>query len=321
MKKRFVLVFALVVGGASSAFAQANSCAVGLTQDACQKAVDVYQYVAPQLGTAITGGNATLGQGGALGGLGHFSIGLRVNAVAGSIPQVDDASSQPVLTGAKATAYKLKDTPVPMPTVDGALGIFKGFPLGLTNVGGVDLLVSASYIPKVDRSDLTIDPDNPIKVGYGARVSILQESIVVPGVSVTYLKRDLPVLSLTGSTTGGSTLRITDLSEKTTAWRLVASKSLIRFGISAGYGQDKYESSANANATISGQTSSTISVAQTMTRSNMFADLSLNLPVFKLIAEVGQVSGGTAPSTVNTFPDKGIVDSRLYGSVGIRLSW
>src|SRR5512133_3527185 len=55
MKKQFVLAAALVGGSWSSMFAQANSCAIGLTQDACQKAVDVFQYVAPQLGTAITG--------------------------------------------------------------------------------------------------------------------------------------------------------------------------------------------------------------------------------------------------------------------------
>ena len=114
---------------------------------------------------------------------------------------------------------------------------------------------------------------------------------------------------------------MTDLTEKTSAWRLVASKSLILFGISAGYGQDKYESSATASATISGQTSPTVQVAQTMTRSNMFADLSFNFPILKIIAEIGQVSGGTAPSTVNTLPSKGIVDSRLYGSAGIRLRW
>jgi hypothetical protein len=320
MKRTLALAVALIGGGSSTVFAQANSCAVGLTQDACQKAVDVYQYVAPQLGTAITGGNATLGQGGALGGLGHFSLGIRVNAVQGSIPQVDDPSAMPVLTGAKATAYRTKDAPIPMPTVDGALGIFRGFPLGLTNVGGLDLLVSASYIPKVDRDDITIDPDNPVKLGYGARISLLQESIVSPGVSVTFLRRDLPVLSLTGQTLG-STLRVTDLDEETTAWRLVASKSLIMFGVAAGYGQDRYESSATASAIVSGLTSPNVSVAQTMTRSNMFADLSFNLPLLKIVAEVGLVSGGTAPSTINTFPSKGIVDSRLYGSAGLRLSW
>ena len=320
MNRRIALAVVLVGGGWSTAFAQVNSCAIGLTQDACQKAVDVYQYLAPQLGSAITGGNATLGQGSSLGGIGHFSLGLRVNAVKGSLPQVDDASATPVLTGARSTAYRTKDIPVPMPTIDAAVGIFRGIPMGVTNVGGVDLLVSASYIPKVNEDDFTIDPKDPLKLGYGARLSVLQESIVTPGVSVTYLKRDLPVIALTGKSLG-STLRVNDLTEKTTAWRLVASKNLMLFGVAAGYGQDKYESSATANATISGQTSSNVSVAQTMTRSNMFADLSFNFPVLKVVAEIGQVFGGTAPATVNTFPSKGIVDSRLYASAGIRLSW
>ena len=320
MKNRVLGAAVVLAAAAGSARAQANTCALGITQDACQKAVDVYQYLAPQLGTAITGGNATLGQGGALGGPGHLSIGVRVNAVKGTLPQVDDPAATPVLTGARATAYPTKDAYVPMPTLDGALGIFKGIPLPLTNVGGIDLLVSASYIPSIHRDDISIDPDNPVKFGYGVRISALQESIVSPGVSFTYLKRDLPVISLTG-TSSNSTLHIDDLTEKTTAWRLVASKSFILFGLSAGYGQDSYKSSARANATISGQTSSTISVAQDMSRSNMFADLSLNFPVFKLIGEVGQVSGGTPPTTVNTFPSKGIVDSRLYGSLGFRLSW
>ena len=320
MKNRVIGAAVVLAATAVTANAQANSCAAGLTQDACQKAVDVYQYLAPQLGTAITGGNATLGQGGALGGLGHFSLGVRANVVRGTLPQVDDPSATPVLTGARSTAYPTKDGYIPMPTVDAALGIFKGIPLALTNVGGIDLLGSASYIPKINRNDVSLDPDNPVKVGYGVRVSALQESIVSPGVSFTYLKRDLPVLSLTG-TSSNSTLHVDKLTEKTSAWRIVASKNFILFGIAAGYGQDSYQSSANANATISGQTSSTISVAQDMTRSNMFADFSLNFPIFKIVGEVGQVSGGTAPTTVNTFPAKGIVDSRVYGSVGFRVSW
>src|SRR5690348_4596989 len=137
-----VLSAALALGAAAGSLrAQVNTCSPGVTQDACQKAIDIYQYLAPQLGTAITGGNATLGQGGALGGLGHFSLGVRVNAVQGTIPQVNDAAATPVLTGARATAYPTKDAPVPMPTVDAALGVFKGIPLALTNVGGIDVLV------------------------------------------------------------------------------------------------------------------------------------------------------------------------------------
>ena len=43
----------------------------------------------------ITGGNATIGQSGALGGLGHFSIGVRVNALQASIPKLDNIAATP----------------------------------------------------------------------------------------------------------------------------------------------------------------------------------------------------------------------------------
>src|SRR5690349_1949241 len=123
------------------------------SQDACQKAIDLFQYLAPQLGTAIAGGNPTLGQGGNLGGLGHFSAGLRVNVVQGSLPQVQDVT--PSVTGATSTQFQTKSQFLPMPTADLAIGIFKGLPLALTNVGGVDLLVSASYVPEFNGSGVT----------------------------------------------------------------------------------------------------------------------------------------------------------------------
>src|SRR5712671_8192382 len=62
------------------------------SQDACQKAIDLFQYLAPQLATSVAGGNATLGQAGSLGGLGHFSAGFRVNALQGSLPQVQNVT-------------------------------------------------------------------------------------------------------------------------------------------------------------------------------------------------------------------------------------
>src|SRR6476659_3366265 len=109
------------------------------SQDACQKAIDLFQYLAPQLGTSIAGGNPTLGQGGTLGGLGHFSAGLRVNVVQGDLPQVDNLNVS--TGGAQQTQFETKSQYVPMPTADLAIGVFKGVPLPLTNVGGVDLLV------------------------------------------------------------------------------------------------------------------------------------------------------------------------------------
>lgn len=328
MQPRWVLALGLFAGGAAVAGAQSPSCPGGAlgsvaltTQDACQKTVDLFQYMAPQLGGAITGGNATLGQGGALRGIGHFSVGIRVNVIQGSVPKITEAGTTPVPTGARSTNYNTSDTPIPMPTADGALGLFGGIPLGLTNVGALDALVSASYVPKVSRNGVSIEPDNPIKLGYGARIGLIQESIVTPGVSFTYLRRDLPILAMTGTVTGGGTLNVKDFDEETTAWRFVASKSLIFFGLGLGIGQDKYQSSATANATFLGQNSPAVNVSQEMSRTNVFGDVSFNMPIVKFVVEAGEVTGGADPKTFNTFAGRGIVASRWYGSLGLRLAW
>ena len=341
MKGRLFISFAAIALAATSAAAQGvdtQQCPPGnvggafpdqtrATQDACQKAIDLFQYMAPQLGTAISGGNATLGQGGTLGGLGHFLIDVRVNAIQGSVPQVDQVT--PSVQGAQSTQFETKDQYIPMPTADLALGIFKGLPLAITNVGGIDLLVSASYLPAFDASGVSVKvPDGSLKVGYGVRLGILQESLLTPGISVTYLRRDLPTVSITADN-GADTLAVNDLSLKTKAWRVVASKSLLLFGLAVGAGQDQYESSADVRASVAPQppftTTRTVAaptnpISQKMTRQNYFADLSINLLILKLTGEIGQVSGGTV-NTFNTFSGKQAADSRIYGSVGARFGF
>ena len=341
MKSRLFVLFAAVAFGATSAEAQGvdtQRCPPGTvdafgvpdqaraSQDACQKAIDLFQYMAPQLGTSITGGNATLGQGSSLGGLGHFSFGFRINAVQGSLPQVQNVT--PSVTGAVSSRYDTKTQILPMPTADLAIGIFKGLPLAITNVGGVDLLVSAAYLPEFNNSGVSVKvPNGSLKLGYGARVGILQESLLVPGVSVSYLRRDLPTVNIAANTNNDS-LYVNSLSLKTNAWRVVASKSLLFLGLAAGFGQDKYESSTDISAHVAARTlppspaanAGPISLSQNITRSNVFADLSMNLLLFKLTGEIGQVSGGTI-NTYNTFNGKQAADSRIYGSVGARFGF
>ena len=340
MKGRFLFVsFATLALAASSASAQVDTqrCPPGnvgaaipdqtrASQDACQKAIDLFQYMAPQLGTSITGGNATLGQGSSLGGLGHFSAGIRVNALQGSLPQIQNIT--PSVTGAVSTQIDTKDQFIPMPTADLAIGIFKGLPLALTNVGGVDLLLSASYLPEFNSSGVSVKvPNGSLKIGYGARVGILQESLLVPGISVSYLRRDLPTVDIAANT-GNDSLLVNNLSLKTNAWRVVASKSLLLFGFAAGFGQDKYESSADVRAHVAARTvpptaaanAGPVSLSQNLTRTNVFADLSINLLILKLTGEIGQVSGGTI-NTYNTFSGKQAADSRIYGSVGARFGF
>jgi len=325
----------MVVGfsmlAAANARAQSPDCpsSAAAAQDACQMAVDVFQVMAPQLGLALAGGNATLGRGGALGGPGHFSIGLRANVFNGDLPDVT-AFPVPSTTGAVqrtgAAALPVNQQVVGLPTADAAIGLFGGVPLGLTNVGGIDLLVSASYVPTVgdENDDIQVKPDRNLQLGYGVRIGLLQESIVVPGVSFTYLKRDLPTTSITG-TSPNLDVFITDASVKTSAYRVVASKSLLLFGVAAGVGQDRYDESTNVQGVARDAlgatfTSDIVPLKQKLTRTNYFLDLSLNLPVLKLIGEVGQVSGGTV-DTFNAFESGRADKSRTYGSVGFRLGF
>ena len=292
-------------------------------QDACQQASDLYQFMAPQLGLALAGGNATLGQGSTLGGFGHFSIGLRVNAFQGSLPQVGSFTQS--TNGAQRNgALPTKDQWIGLPTADAAIGIFGGIPLGVTNVGGIDALVSASYVPNVDDTNIKVTPESNIQVGYGARIGLLSESIVVPGVSVTYLKRDLPTTTIIGST-GNNSLRVSNLSVKTTAWRVVASKSFLLFSFAAGAGKDKYDGAADIQGTVAtgiagiGNATATVpGTVQKVDRTNMFFDAALNLPLFKLVGEVGQSSGGSI-QTYNGFGGSRADRSQQYYSLGVRI--
>lgn len=327
MRFRSIALTLLSLGMVGTAGAQTPSpqCPSGTpaqtaVQDACQQAVDLFQYMMPQLGIGITGGNATLAQGGSLGGLPHFTIGLRANVFAGGVPQV----VTPATTGAVArNPYPTKDTFLGLPAVDASIGLFKGLPLAVSNVGGVDLLLSAAYIPKINADNVSVEPDTPLKIGYGVRIGLLQESLIVPGVGVTFLKRDLPKTTIIG-TVGTDSLSVRDLDVKTTAWRITASKSLVLFTLAAGVGQDKYDTSTEIEAVINRPiigrvTTGVLTAEQKMTRTNYFADLSMNILLLKIVGEIGMVSGGDVP-TFNTF-ETAADAKRMYGSVGIRIGF
>lgn len=296
------------------------------TADGCQKATDIFAYVAPQLGTALAGGNPTLGVGGSLGGPGHFSFGVRVNAVRASVPQLDETDLS--ATGRQDERIATTDEYVPFPTADAAVGLFRGLPIGLTHVGGVDVLASASYIREFDRSSVYVrTPDGGLKLGYGARLGILEENALVPGIGVTYLVRDLPTTTITGVTNRADTIAVRGLESKAKSWRVTASKSFLILGLAVGAGQDRYSTGGDVSVNVSSQTTAFCAIGcvatgrfeQTVTRTNYFADLTLNAAVFKLVGEIGQTSGGTI-ETGNTF-GRGTADPLTYGSLGIRLAF
>lgn len=304
------------------------------TQDACVKAIDLFKFLTPQLAAVLAGGNAILGTGGTLGGLGHISLGLRANALAGDIPRVDRVTLS--TNGATATNFETRNQFIALPTADLALGLFAGLPLGLTNVGGLDLLVSASYLPEFSSNNVEVKvPGGSIRLGYGARLGIIQESLLLPGVGISVLRRGLPRVDVSARSQSDS-VAVNDFDVTATSWRITASKSLFMFGLTVGGGRDRYSTDADVFADVAlplggRETAEIRDVGRArlngtgpdlsrLNRTNYFANLSMNLPFFRLIGEIGQVSGGEI-TTFNTFSGKAADKSRVYGSVGARFGW
>jgi len=291
------------------------------TQDACQKAIDIFAFMTPQLGIGLVGGNATLGATSALGGIGHFSIGVRGNATRGRVPQVSNVSY--AVTGAQQSDFGVEDQVVGLPAIDGAFGLFGGIPVGLSHALALDGLVSAAYVPAFNNDNMAVSlPDGSLKLGYGARLGVLTESFAIPAVSLTYLRRDLPTTSISAAS-GDDDITVSGISVKTTAWRAVAGKSLGFFGVALGAGQDMYDNRATASVRVNNAgglvDGGPYNLSQKVTRANMFADFSLNFPFVKLAAEVGRVSGGKI-DTYNTFSGKRADDALTYASIGIRIA-
>lgn len=317
-----ILVAAPVVGAQSVDSRCTDAAIVGSGLeggDACQKAVDLYQYLGVQLGTLVAGGNAMLGQGGTLGGFGHFQAELRFNAMHASVPDVAGAG---IAVGpARQSTYEVDEKWVGVPQVDASIGLFKGIPVGVTYVGGVDAILSASFVPDVKSGSVRIAaPDGSLKLGFGGRVGIMSESALTPGVSVTFLERDLPKTTITANA-GDDNLTVEDLKITTRSWRVVASKSFVGFGLAAGVGQDEYRARSGLTYDVAGsRPSQTLALTIKPRRTNIFLDLSLTpFPLLRVVGEIGRVSG-SGIDTYNRF-DPAAGDSRVYGSVGLRVGY
>ena len=289
-----------------------------VAQDACQKAIDLFRSMSPQLGTVLAGGNPTQVIAGTLGGLGHFSLGIRGNLLNGSLPEVDKIV--PSTRGARVDTYTIDTKPIGFITADVGMGLFRG--LATNGFGSVDALVSASYVPEYTGTDVEVTvPSGSIKLGFGAKVGLLRESSARPGISVSYLVHELPRVDITGKS-GDDRLFLNDVSVKTKSWRAVIGKSFFILGAGAGFGQDSYDSNADITVTVAprqstqGGTGGPIKLGQDLTRTNIFGSVWLNARLMKIVGEVGRVSGGDIV-TYNQFEGVQPADARTYYSIGL----
>lgn len=313
-----------------------------LTADACRKASDIVQLMVPQIGAVMAGGNASPSIGGTLGGFPHFNVGVRLNAVQGVLPRVDRANPGIGFAGPQASNIPVDDVILAMPQVDAQIGLFRGFKLGLplpflglSNVFGVDALLSAAYLPSVSASaggsGIALE-GGQLAIGYGARLGILEETFLAPGVSVSYMRRPTPEVSLIANA-ANDTLAVRGLKVNTSSIRLTASKTIpiIGIGISAGIGRDVVDGTAELGLTVNPlaplptnpvRRTFTTS-APSVTRDNVFVGASLKVLIVRLAAEVGYVSGGVNPALTNAFLDgtdlARPMDRRRYATISARI--
>lgn len=299
----------------------------GYLADACQKATDLFSFMMPQFGQALSGGSAILGTANTLGGLGKFSLNVRATAVDGRVPNLDNIVLSP--TGVTASSIGTEKSPVPAPVVDVGVGLFKGIPAGLTRVLSLDAVFNVAYLPDVDVQDIAVVvPGSRFKVGYGGRLGITRDAHMIPAISASYIKRELPTADITASFQGGTggteQLSLSGFTVSSEAIRASVSKKFGFLELGGGAGRDTYDTRLNIGAVVNeaGSTgTASYTYSQKTKRDVVYASLALNFPLLKLAAEVGQASGGTVLNTVNTFVDGGQNDARRFASAGIRFSF
>ncbi|MEO8635220.1 MAG: hypothetical protein ABI587_08085 [Gemmatimonadales bacterium] len=309
---------------AASAAAQNPECApyqgVGFTpQDynICNAAIDGTQIFHPVAGLLVSGGNPVLGSVRPLGGLGHFSLTARVNATQLRTPDLNyDGNGTTVAQDTKIFA--------PAPLVEGALGLFKG----MNGFLALDLLGSAQLLPTKAIDNLTVDPKArkigsiALGLGYGARVGVFPGKAIIPSLTVSVMRRDIPRITYGDVTTGGDNYSYS-LDLHATNLRAVAGYKLAVFNIGAGIGWDKYTGTANIGFVPNGG----VLPAQTIngikldnTRTMAFLTAALDFPIFKIGAEAGYQLGKDQ-SLSTTFAGNNPKDKRLFAGAGIRLAF
>ena len=284
--------------------------------DLCNGVVDATHYIQPQLGLGITGGNPVVGSFKPLGGLGHFSIGIRATAFKTALPDFSSNGSTPVTNSNDSSA-------IGAPTIDIGAGVFRGLSHGFL---ATDLLGSVVAIPN-SINHIKVDPSAPsigdasYRIGYGARVGILRGSFPIPSVTASWMHREIPRVTI-GDTVGGDNFAY-EMLVKSNSLRLMAGWHILFFDIGGGIGHDKYSGESRiffVNPDPGNPGVVTVPVPFDVSRSTVFADVGMNLLFLKIGGEIGK-QGGNDLTTTNQFQGFDVKKGFTYASANVRFQF
>lgn len=302
-------------------------------RDECAIVAQAVDAAQPQLGILMAGGNPTLGTastgGVRLGLIPRVSLTGRINVVGARLPDIREEGADKFTVPAPAVGANL------------SVGLTQGFSVApmIGGFGAIDLLGSVSVLPLSLLGDEF--GDNAFSWGAGARVGLIRESFVMPGVSVSLMYRSLGDVSI-GEVCSGTEVAAGDnrsicsttdddfgeLQFGLDNWsaRAAISKRLLGLGLTAGVGYDKFETSADFAVRAPGppvgaeQVYRFNDVAVDNDRWSAFLDASFTILFGSLVAEVGWMQGSDPiagfPSTSDFDPKEGT----FFGSLGARLS-
>lgn len=305
----------------------------------------------PIVGIAFTGGAHTLGTFTTIGrrfGIPRISGTARVNAALAEVPSLLDDYRPSFDEEGRIPAMGTSTVPVASLQADVVVGLVNGFSglRGLGGLGSVDLLGSLSFLPAVD--ELGLD-DPVVNWGVGARVGILRQGLVLPGISVSGMYRRMSEVSFGDLAAGDPAQFSADLT--TASFRAGASKGILAFDLAAGVGYDIYWSDVDMDWELACPAGAPPSGCGVETRLrpfdpstgedgvsgelrtaawNAYGNIGFGLLLLNVVAEVGyqqavdrvtlaDLRDAGLPERAPTTED--LARGRLFGSLGLRVSF
>ena len=330
MRCRLVSLLALLVMIPAAAAAQGGTvnpaCSdpafVGPTLqggNACQIIYDMFGYGAQQYASAAAGGNQEIGRADAIGGFLSWRVGMQLTGATVDVPAIKENGSGVELGPAFQQAIPMTSADYIQFSVNGAVGLFKGFDLGVVRVGALDLLAAFNVLPGTSGGGYKLTAGHKIYLSYGGRVGVIQEGKVIPALGVTYLVRDLPTMTILASDVLNNTIAVSQMKMNTSAWSITVGKHFGIVSLVAGGGQTKFDASGLLMWSVNGTNpivSPPISAASTQT--DWFGDFGVDLGSnVQLTVEYGGSSGGQI-QTYNIFdPAAGAFHSFLTAAISI----
>ncbi len=288
-----------------------------LVRDALTHSGGVARFLAADRTDQLGGGNVVLGGAGPI-GRGRVAVSLKARRAGRDLPNLNGL----VIRGGE-------QSPAPLPvdrtgsstaiSVNGAIGVTSGIPVGRTRILGIDLLGGWSVLPGIGRDPLGTTIDRESVFSFGARIGLLGETPSLPAVSVTAMGYAVPEFGFRRSGVptengGTATLGMSTRGVSVSSVRAAASKEFGRLGVTVGLGFDEMTGRADLTASVDGE-SGERSISLDNNRNNSFVGASYRLGAVTLGFEAGRLSNRNG----SDFSEPGISRSKGYLAVGARI--